>query len=564
LLAALLLAVNPTFWSQSLIAEVYTLHALLLVLILATAQRLMARSSPAHVVDETNATDRPATGAAGRLALLLVLLVGLSLAHHAMTLLVLPSVAIALWTTRRTWGGQARTWLLLPLALLTPLLLYLYIPLRSGATVSPWYHQPLGDAPLTLYQNDWSSFFAFISGQSIAVGWRTLSGAWAQLPQAWLLWQLHFFLPGLVLIALGLYVLLHTRNWRVLALTAPLFLVQTLFNLFYNIGDILVYYIPLYLIAVLWAAFAIDTVGGGLANVEREITERERIADEEARAAGPRDWRERSRAKERPQPALAISAVLVLTLYWLPFQLGRANVAALDQSTATRAQAMWSAIGAALPTTDAILVSNDRNEIAPLFYYQAVEGKFPNVTGLFPLIQPNSGFADIGATVATALDSNDARPIYLIKEMPGLEVAFDLEPAEPPLVSVRARRDRLDTPKLDLPYGPLVLLGYRDEAATDGRLVTLYWQVQGPIDRNYTTTVQLFDEQGQKLAQHDAAAGGVYYPTSLWKLNQILAEEHLLPIGERPTAAKWLIGMYDPTTMAFLAPPLELQSSTIE
>ena len=36
--AAFLFGVNPTFWSQSLIAEVYTLHAVLLLLILFVAQ----------------------------------------------------------------------------------------------------------------------------------------------------------------------------------------------------------------------------------------------------------------------------------------------------------------------------------------------------------------------------------------------------------------------------------------------------------------------------------------------------------------------------------------------
>ncbi|MEZ4614842.1 MAG: hypothetical protein R2867_04895 [Caldilineaceae bacterium] len=92
-----------------------------------------------------------------------------------------------------------------------PLLLYLYIPLRSGPGPSPWYHQTLGTAPLHLFQNNWSSFWTFVSGQSISVGFRDASGALAQLPQAWLLWQLHFYLPGLVLVGLGLYALTRTQ-----------------------------------------------------------------------------------------------------------------------------------------------------------------------------------------------------------------------------------------------------------------------------------------------------------------------------------------------------------------
>ncbi|MEZ4614843.1 MAG: hypothetical protein R2867_04900 [Caldilineaceae bacterium] len=175
----------------------------------------------------------------------------------------------------------------------------------------------------------------------------------------------------------------HAHNWQVLALTVPFFLLQQGFNLFYNIGDILVYYIPLYLIGVIWAAFAVDAVGGSMANIERTITEQEQATDEQERAEPSGDWRQKSRAKEKRPQALAISTVLVLTLFWLPFQLGHDYFPQLDQSDATGARAMWEPLVSATPA-DAILISNDRNEIVPLFYYQAVEQRLTEVTGLFP------------------------------------------------------------------------------------------------------------------------------------------------------------------------------------
>lgn len=46
---------------------------------------------------------------------------------------------------------------------------------------------------------------------------------------------------------------------------------------------------------------------------------------------------------------------------------------------------MWDAI-LADPPDNAILISNDRNEIVPLYYLQAVEGKAQGVTGIFPLL----------------------------------------------------------------------------------------------------------------------------------------------------------------------------------
>ncbi len=79
-------------------------------------------------------------------------------------------------------------------------------------------------------------------------------------------------------------------------------------------------------------------------------------------------------------------------------------------------------------------MSNDRNEIVPLYYLQNVDGVRPDLTGIFPLLTPEERFADVGATVATALGAG--RPVVLIKPMPGLDVRFALTPLASPLVAV--------------------------------------------------------------------------------------------------------------------------------
>jgi len=585
LLGALFLALNPTFWSQSLIAEVYTLHTLFLLLMLNLAYRLvvvgnsetaltdgMVEKKEEGMVESEEEKQPIAKRATERLApatlvLLLLLVVGFSFTHHAMTLMVLPTIFFALWSSREQWGKKVGTWILAGLVLLMPLLLYSYLPLRSGPAASPWYHQPLGATTLTLYQNDLSAFFSFLSGQSISVGFRNLSDAIAQLSQAWLLWRLHFLFPGVVLILLGLYALWRARNWRVLLLTIPLFLLHQIFNLFYNIGDILVYYIPLYVVGTIWLAFAVDAIGGGMANLESAITARDHAADEKAKSEPATNWREKQRAKESRPPALAISAVLVLTIFWLPVQLGRNYFTALDQSTANGARAMWEAIAEAAPPAS-ILISNDRNEIVPLFYYQAVESKLKGITGLFPSIAPDERFVDIGATVATALSASNGQAIaeqavYLIKEMPGLGVRFALETFTPPLVAVRERVDAQPAVPVNQPYGPLTLLGYDVVLLPDRMLITLYWQVHEDLTRDYTTTVQLFDESREKVAQNDAMAGGRYYPTSLWKRDEVLVEEHTMALEVTAREATMrpvliLIGMYEGATATMLATPLEI------
>lgn len=169
LTSALILATNLTYWSQALIAEVYTLHIVLVLALLLAVQRLVA--GPTR----------------GRL-LLVAGLTGLALTHHAMTLLLLPPLLLYLLLARADWRGvRAADWLLAVGVGLLSLLLYLYIPLRSGPDASPWYHQRLGDGVLHLYENNWASFWAFISGQSIAVGFRSVAGALNQLGTAgWL------------------------------------------------------------------------------------------------------------------------------------------------------------------------------------------------------------------------------------------------------------------------------------------------------------------------------------------------------------------------------------------
>ena len=87
LFAALAFAVTPTFWSQALIAEVYTLHA---VFVAALLLGLVAWA------------DRPAERRTARGLYWIAALYGLSLTHHRTMLLLLPAIGVFLW-----WTGSA-------------------------------------------------------------------------------------------------------------------------------------------------------------------------------------------------------------------------------------------------------------------------------------------------------------------------------------------------------------------------------------------------------------------------------------------------------------------------
>lgn len=519
--AAVLLATNPTFWSQSLIAEVYALHALLALLVLYAAQGLAG-----------------AAGSGGPLSVRrvagLALLFGLGLAHHASIVFLAPGLLLYLTLLDRGWWRRPRVWAALAAAAL-PLPLYLYVPLRSGPEASPWYHQQVGGTVLSLYDGSWASFVDFITGRSISVGFHSVGEAAAALGQAGRLWWLHLSWPGLLLAALGLYVLVRGRRWEVLALTAPYAVLQQGFNLFYAIGDILVYYIPLYLVAGLWASFGAAALAKG-------------------------DWRGAWAAGEAAEQPGGLSpgmlTLVALLLFAFPLRQASSYAEALDQSESRSARRQWEALLAAAPPQPAALVSNDRDEMVPLFYFQAVEGRGGGLAGLFPLLAPDARFADLGATLETALAADD--PVYLIKEMPGLEARFALAPAEDPLVRVLGpAAAAAPEHKVGQSYGPLTLLGYDWAESAAGVDIVLHWRVEQALGADYTSTVQLLDGGGNKLAQDDRPPGGVYYPTSLWKPGERLLDRHPLA-GVEGRPAQILIGMYTGADLTPLAPPLLL------
>ncbi len=503
LFAALLLAVSPTFWSQAVVAEVYTLHAALLVLILLALTMWAATASR-------------------RWLFCAALAFGLGLAHHRTAILWLPAIALFAWLVAcRPQGDRSvmvsrRQVLALVLSALLPLSLYLYIPLAAGRT--PYLQVQVGPAQtLTLYTPTVAGFLDHVTGRAFESEFRTIAGAAGRLlPEARRLADELTWI-GVALGWVGL-AWLARRNRLLLTLTGLGFLASFLFNLFYGIGDIAAYYIPLYLIWALWSATGVACLSA--------------LAARSGQAAGR-----------------AIGPVVCLFACLLPVYLLGHNVARLDQSRNIQARATWEAILAHDIPPDAILVTNDRDEMIPFWYMRYVEGTRPDLTGLFPLIQPGPDWADVAATVESALRSG--RPVFLIKPMPGLEVKFRLEQAGM-LVRVHglAAAREPEQPAEALFADAIRLIGYDLQPPTlavgGTATITLYWQPLRPLETDYTTFVQILDANDNKVGQSDHRPGGVYYPTSLWKPGETLADTHRLALatdlGRPPHTI--LIGLY--------------------
>lgn len=106
---------------------------------------------------------------------------------------------------------------------------------------------------------------------------------------------------------------------------------------------------------------------------------------------------------------------------------------------------------------------------------------------------------------------------------------------------------------LDLTFGTRILLrGYdldRTEVLPGDTLrIRLYWQAEGPTERDYTLFVHLLGPDGLPYGQVDRVPGDGTAPTSTWASRQVITEEILLPVTANapPGAYHVAVGFYDP------------------
>ena len=556
-LTAVTLAVGTAFWSQAVVAEVYSFNtfwvALILLLLLRAADTSFSR---------------------GR-TLALSVAYGLSLTHHRTMLLWLPGMVFFVWLTRRdrraavlgndqTGDGapaaafprQPRAGAVRPLTaglvlvagLVAPLLLYLYLPLRAPAV--PYASLKLSDTQaLTLYANTGRGFVDHLSGSRFAsylAAFADQSAAaidWGgRLAMGWELLRDQFSLVGIGLALVGVGRLAHDRRGAFLALTGISCALGVAFNLAYLIGDVRDLFTPAYLVVSLWA-------GVGMASLAQ--------LPMAARAFGwlPRAWRD-------VEP---VSCAILVLLAMVPVTLLATHWREVDQSANVAAAAMWRPI-LSLPIAErAVLVSNDRDEMMPLWYYQYVERQRPDLLGLFPQIVGGPQYANVGGLLEQVLLSQ--RPVYLIKPMPGLEVKAQLAPSEPlaPLVQVRGLAlvpTPVHTRQVTL-ADTMRLVGYDQVPANmqpGGTVtVTLYWQPQQEIKGDYSSFVHILDDTGESIVQSDHVPGGVYYPSSLWRPGEVLVDSHQLkvPADAALGVYRLWVGMHRVASIETLGSPIQ-------
>lgn len=508
IVASITFAVTPTLWSQAVIAEVYGLHTFFVVLIFYLLLAWGERRQPRHL-------------------LLSALAFGLGLTHHSTTVLLAPAILAYIVLVDRRVFLDRRLLLKGLVLLLVPLLLYLYIPLRAPHT--PYLRLPLTEGrELVLYENTLPNLLDFVMGGPFSGSVDFSVDLGERLTMTWNLLRNEVTWAGVILALVGVVGLAtgiprtgsmregaagggSRRHLAVLALTGLTYLASVAFNLVYTIGDIFVMYIPSYLIVSLWIAVAAGMVASLVGR---------------RRAAG---------------------VLLVLLFLALPLGLLLSNAAALDQSGNTVARTQWETLLAEPLPPDAILISNDRNEIMPMWYFQYVDGIRPDLLGLFPLVTPD--YPTVGKVLDLALSTG--RPVYLIKEMPGIEIKVDVEPEGLPWrVGGLAASAEPAFVRNDVLGNVVTLVGYDLSPLTplpgDSVHVSLTWEALRPLDTVYHSYIHLLDPDGGRVAQSDRQPGGVHYPTTLWQPGERLRDDHLLriPADAPPGAYSIVAGMY--------------------
>ncbi len=523
IVAALSFAFGQTFWSQTIIAEVYSLHTLFVAAILWATMRLF----PAE-----NDTVQTLTFRHGKW---LALLLGLSLTHHRTSVLLIPAVLLALWVSGWRHISPADALKLLALGA-SPAVLYLYLPLIAPHV--PYAQLHLSDSrTLALYQNTVAGFFSHIMGGVFNADVRPTAIGFDRLAQSFGFLRQQFGWAGIVLAAMGIFRL--RKNLPVLALTALGAASFWVFNLVYFIGDIYVLFIPVWLIFALWLAVGALTIADAAAE-KLVARKRARVAEGPAFGAGFANLNTRMRHLTQ---LLVVSVGLLLPLILLA-----TRYSAVDRHQNTIAREAWQEILAADLPQNAILLSNDRNELMPMWYFQFVENRRRDLLGLFPLITPAPDVQNVGRLLDTAFASG--RAVYFIKPMDGLELKADFDPL-PPLPHARLVRatpaNLVPAVSLSQPVGDgLSIVGYTVTRAENVLTVDIFWQSEKPLAENYTSFVHLVGADGMGITQSDHRPGGEFYPTRLWQPGEILRDRHTLALPDTlsPEDYSLVVGLY--------------------
>lgn len=392
--AALAFAFSHVFWSQAVIAEVYTLNAFFVALI------IYMLSYGARIRTFSNSF---------RLFYPLAFLYGLSLGNHLSMLLLFPAGLFLAWRGELHRSLKPKTLIVGSAFFLLGLSVYLYLPLRAAQHPSINWGDP----------HTWPGFTWLVSARLyrqfvFALPWDYVAArlsAWSAL----LVQQFGWW--GLFLSLIGLW-FWWNENRTFSGFSVIFVATNSIYAIGYNTTDSYVYLIPSFLTIALWLVKGIHSALVAL----RELLP---FDNTQHRSGILRTW-----------VNLIPYALLLLPLYSLVD-----NYKTLDLSLDRTAFNYGTEVLSALPANTIILTDTDPHTFA-LWYFHYAEGVRPDVAvlnatllhydwyqegtrRLYPhLVIPSTGSERLSPAVAL-IDSNiESYPIYLTDPNPEVETRY--------------------------------------------------------------------------------------------------------------------------------------------
>ncbi len=491
---------SPVFQRESMVAEVYTMHAAILGALLIFSVAWLERGD-------------------GRFAFWSMLFLGLGLAHHRTVLLLLPGLVLAALIAflRSLKKPPIRRWLWPAIAFLAPLSLYLYIPLRAPHL--SYFKVDLGEAgSWSLYDPTVAGFLRFVSGARFSGNLLSPAQALERIPSAWKILTAQVGIGGLILACAGALLLLARRKWA----TASILLIGLAallgFDLFYGIGDIRDFYGPP-------MVFLAAIVGYGVYR---------------AASVPVKAWL---------RVLSVVAAATVLVAFHPPSML--------DYHTSDQTARRWEKLLSLPLPEDSIVVTNDRDEMVPLYYYQLVEHRRTGWQPLYPLIIPSTEWDDVAKVFRKALSSG--RTVYTIKKMPQMRVEFDMVDGPDGTQQVQPMHLPQTMTKVGVDFGNVLRLVGVDVRSKEGKLhVAAYWRAVGKMEPKAVAYIHLLDQKGEKVSQgQDYVPGYPYYPPEMWNRGETVRVSQEIPLDGVSNCGFLLMGWY--TKAHQLGKPIEVK-----
>lgn len=518
LVAALTFAFGETFWSQAILAEVYALQALLTAVMFwivlkwgeeretSNVMRQMSNGGreASNIQYPTSNIQRPSRFTFHASLLTIAFWAGLMLAHHRMSVLLYPALAVYVlsydWRVLKQPSQLAK--LLLVFAL--PLLLYLYLPLRGTVTSSL-------DGT---YQNTPQGFLNWILGTAytVFISQNPLNETRDAAYYLNLFFN-NFGALGLLSAVVGI-IALFLRAWREWLLLILALVANLVFVLTYRVADVNVFFIPAFLILALFIA-------AGLASLL---------------------WLAYYALSNRAAMIAASAGALVFIL--LPIALLRTGYARVDLSNKRDVIDYGHAVMAqSLPQNATII--GILGEMSLLRYLQDTQNLNPNVETIAADKEEERTKA-IEDAIQRGRTVFITRPLHGIEKQDSLSSFGNLIQVQP-----KPNRERAPNPqqKLDAVFGDVKLLGYDRAAGADGTAqLTLYWQPQKKISTALFVSLKLIDANGKLAGQLDRQPVGDAYPTTAWRNGEYIADFYTVPVfvGAAPGDYTLQVTLYNP------------------